>query len=241
MNEHLLVGFGLGPIQAGLFAAEAFKSGRFKRIVIAEIDQRLVNAIRANHGRYAVNVASDTGVTKQYIEGVDVYNPEVQADRQQLIEALSHATEIVTSLPSVNFYDSGADSVVSLIARGLSNSSRPAVLVYTAENNNHAAEILQQKLRPHLTVFGGQVQFLNTVIGKMSQVVTDEAAISEKALAPIAQGFPRAFLVEEFNRILVTQCVLSGFRPGIDVFIEKENLLPFEEAKLYRSEERRVG
>jgi mannitol-1-phosphate/altronate dehydrogenase len=52
-------------------------------------------------------------------------------------------------------------------------------------------------------------------------------------LTPIAPGFDRAFLVEEFNRILVTRATLPDFTPGIEVFIEKDNLLPFEEAKLY--------
>jgi hypothetical protein len=63
LNEHTFVGFGFGPIQSGLFVAEAFKSGNFKRIVIAEIDQKLVDAIRANKGSYAVNVASSSGIT----------------------------------------------------------------------------------------------------------------------------------------------------------------------------------
>ena len=79
----------------------------------------------------------------------------------------------------------------------------------------------------------GRVQFLNTVIGKMSQVVTNPDEIKKKNLKPIAPGIDRAFLVEEFNKILVTRCDLDNFSPGIKVFIEKTDLLPFEEAKLY--------
>ena len=41
------------------------------------------------------------------------------------------------------------------------------------------------------------------------------------------------FLVEAFNRILITKITLPAFKRGIDVFEEKEDLLPFEEAKLY--------
>ena len=67
----------------------------------------------------------------------------------------------------------------------------------------------------------------------MSQVVTDPREIAERDLAPIAPGFDRAFLVEEFNRILVSKTTIPGFAPGIEVFIEKDDLLPFEEAKLY--------
>ena len=40
-------------------------------------------------------------------------------------------------------------------------------------------------------------------------------------------------MVEEFNEILVSRCDISDFRPGIEIFIEKEDLLPFKEAKLY--------
>jgi mannitol-1-phosphate/altronate dehydrogenase len=67
----------------------------------------------------------------------------------------------------------------------------------------------------------------------MSQVVTDPREITTRGLAPIAPGLDRAFLVEEFNRILVSKATIPGFTPGIGVFIEKDDLLPFEEAKLY--------
>jgi len=46
-------------------------------------------------------------------------------------------------------------------------------------------------------------------------------------------AIPKAMLVESSNRILISQVTLPGFTRGIDVFIEKPDLLPFEEAKLY--------
>ncbi|MBN2514210.1 MAG: hypothetical protein JXB18_14825 [Sedimentisphaerales bacterium] len=230
MNDHIFAGFGFGPIQSGLFAAEAFKSNRFKRIVIAEIDPALVQALRANHGRYVVNVASFDGIRSEHIDGIECFNPAIEQDRQELVRALSQATEIITALPSVDFYDKGSPSVVSLIRQGLQHRTARATLVYAAENNNHAARILEDKVRFRPAQ---PIQYLNTVIGKMSQVVTDKNEIAEKGLIPIAPGIDRAFLVEEFNRIYVTQCTLSGFTPGISVFIEKSDVLPFEEAKLY--------
>ncbi|MBN2377645.1 MAG: hypothetical protein JXD22_14700 [Sedimentisphaerales bacterium] len=228
MNKHIFVGFGFGPIQSGLFVSEAFKGGNFSRIVISEIDQKLVDAVRANNGSYYVNVASSAGVESIKIDGVEIYNPSDTAERGKLLEAISRSTEICTSLPSVDFYDKGEYSVASLIARGLQNRIAKATIIYTAENNNHAAEILEEKVGSFKNV-----QFLNTVIGKMSQVVTDKAEIEQKGLRPIAPGIDRAFLVEEFNKILVSKCVIPEFTPGIEVFIEKEELLPFEEAKLY--------
>jgi mannitol-1-phosphate 5-dehydrogenase len=230
MKDHLFVGFGFGPIQSALFASEAFKSGQFKRIVIAEVDQKLVDAVRANKGGYVVNVATSYSVEVQRIESIEILNPTVEEDRNQLITELKQATEIVTSLPSVDYYDMGEHSVASLIGQALKGSEANGVLVYTAENNNHAAEILEEKVNTKPSI---PVQYLNTVIGKMSQVVIDSEAIKEKNLQPLVPGIDRAFLVEAFNKILVTQCHINGFRPGIEVFIEKEDLLPFEEAKLY--------
>jgi mannitol-1-phosphate 5-dehydrogenase len=228
MDKHIFVGFGFGPIQSGLFISEAFKSDNFKRIVVAEIDQKLVDSIRANNGSYYVNIAASDGISSERIDDIEIFNPMVDSDREGLLEALSQATEIVTSLPSVDFYDMGENSVASLIKNGLESSTAPATIIYTAENNNHAAEILEKKIGKF-----DNVQYLNTVIGKMSQVLNVREEIEDKNLKTIAPDLTRAFLVEEFNKILVTKCNLDCFRPGIEVLVEKEDLLPFEEAKLY--------
>jgi mannitol-1-phosphate 5-dehydrogenase len=71
------------------------------------------------------------------------------------------------------------------------------------------------------------------VIGKMSRTVTGTLEVAGSALAPIAPGLDRAFLVEKFNRIFVDRCIIDDFKPGIGLFVEKDDLLPYEEAKLY--------
>ena len=186
MAKHIFTGFGFGPIQSGLFASEAYAGGRFDRIVIAEVDQRLVSAVSANNGRYAVNIANNDGIEIRHIEGIEIYNPNVAADREKLLDALRQSTEICTSLPSVNYYAMGQYSVASLIAQGLQSNTAPATIVYTAENNNHAAEILEEKVTAESnSSFGRPVQFLNTVIGKMSQVITDPRVIAAKGIEPI--------------------------------------------------------
>ena len=233
--KHVFVGFGFGPIQSGLFAKEAADSGRFSEIAVVEIDPSLVAAVRGNGDRYALNVAHADGVETVTVEGVKLLNPNDALDLAQLRDALGRATEIVTSLPSVDFYSRGGPTAVSrLIAEGLLERGADQTVVYTAENNNHAAEILEKDVaaaaagRPQRPA-----QMLNTVIGKMSQVIADPAEIARRGLAPIAPGYPRAFLVEAFNRILVSGITLPGFAPGITPFEEKADLLPFEEAKLY--------
>ena len=76
-------------------------------------------------------------------------------------------------------------------------------------------------------------QCLNTVIGKMSQVIVDPQEIERRGLMPIAPGVSKAVLVETFNHILVSQIELPGFERGFTAFEEKKDLYPFEEAKLY--------
>ena len=234
--NHVFAGFGFGPIQAGLFAKEARGSGRFSEIVVAEVDPALVAAVRGNGNRYALNVASSDGVESVNVDGVTLLDLNDADDLQQLRRVLVQATEIVTSLPSVAFYArGGGSSVARLLADGLRAPGADQTVVYTAENNNHAAEMLDAALKVASTgdAFQRPVQVLNTVIGKMSQVISDPAEIAQRGLAPIVPGFPRAFLVESFNRILVSRIRLSGFTPGIAAFEEKADLLPFEEAKLY--------
>lgn len=235
--EHMMVGFGFGPIQSGLFAAEARRSGRFADIAIAEVDAALVEALRRNGKRYAVNVAREDGIDVEHVGQVLLLNPRDVRDRAELEARLKAATEIITSLPSVNIFTAGGtDSVAALIARGLQGGSAAGTVVYTAENNNHAAEILERDVKAASGAQAGAfrpVQFLNTVIGKMSQVISDPAEISRRGLMPIAPGFPRAFLVESFCHILTSRIQLPGFEPGIDVFEQKSDLLPFEEAKLF--------
>ncbi|MEI6971801.1 MAG: hypothetical protein WCL44_09825 [bacterium] len=239
-NGRVFVGFGFGAIQAGLCVYEAWRSGNFGRLVVAEVVPAMVDSLRRNSSRYSLNVAMPTGIESHDIGPVEIYNPLVDEDRRKLIEAVSAADEIATALPSVAFYGSGKHGdVLDILTSGLtmkqSNPALPAAVVYTAENHNHAAEVLAGGADKLLQ--GGlkscRTQILNTVIGKMSGVVGDEAQIREQGLVPVVPGMARAFLVEAFNRILITRIELPGFSRGIKVFEEKPDLLPFEEAKLY--------
>jgi mannitol-1-phosphate 5-dehydrogenase len=236
------VGFGFGAIQGGLFLYEAFRSGKFGRLVVAEVVPEVVAAMRRAQSRFRVNIATRTGIVVQEVTGVEILNPTVPADAQALANALAEASEIATALPSVDFYQRGEPSVAGLIASAiqtkLARKELPPAIIYTAENHNHAAEILQKLCDQRLddrarAAAPRSVQFLNTVIGKMSGVVTAPEQIKAEGLACLVEDAPRALLVEEFNRILITQIQLPAFKRGIEAFIEKPDLLPFEEAKLY--------
>ncbi len=242
MTKKVFVGFGFGAIQGGLFLYEAFRSGNFDRLVVAEVVPEVVESLRRAGGRYSLNVATLTGLEIHQIEGVEVFNPSVTADRVKLVAAVTEATELATALPSVDFFDKGDASVAAILAEGLAqklrNKNLPPCVLYAAENHNHAAEILEETVRKRLSVSDAAerhrvFQLLNTVIGKMRGVVTDPAEIVQEKLAAVTADSKRALLVEEFNRILITRITLPEFRRGIAVFEEKADLLPFEEAKLY--------
>ncbi len=247
------VGFGFGPIQAGLFLYEACRSGAFERLVIAEILPDVVSDIRNAAGYYHLNIAHADRVEHAELGPIAIENPTMPQDRERLIEAIAEAQEISTAIPSVNYYatdeDEDAASVTSgslhrVLAEGLRRKARrggPRAVVYTAENHNRAAEILTSKVMSQIPASEQEavqayVQFLNTVIGKMSGVITDTALIQARGLVPITPQAPRAFLVEAFNRILISKIRFPSpdFRRGAGAaFEEKEHLLPFEEAKLY--------
>lgn len=230
-------GVGFGPIQSALFLFEAYRSGNFSRFVAAEVDDAVVKAVRDAGGRYTVNIAHPTHIEQVTVSGVELYNPNHDGDREKLLEAIAEAEEGATALPAVRFFDmGGAGSVAALLAEGIARrSGARGLVVYAAENHNHAAEVLMEAVGRHLKSpeLPKGVEFVNTVVGKMSGVITEEDTITRMGLAPMVPGSDRAILVEEFNRILVSRIHLDGYTRGIEVFEEKDDLMPFEEAKLY--------
>ena len=242
-GRRTFVGFGFGAIQSGLFLYEAFHSGAFRRLVVAEVLPEVVEAVRREGGSFCVNIARPDRVESACIGPVEIYNPAVEADRAALLAAIAEAEEIATAVPSVAFYVSDKPgSIHRLLAEGLRQKVErggPRAVIYAAENHNHAAEILEAAVMglvpaEQQATVQARVRFLNTVIGKMSQVVGDPEDVRARHLAPITSGFPRAFLVEAFNHILISRVQFpEPFERGIRVLLEKDDLLPFEEAKLY--------
>ncbi|OIO97142.1 MAG: hypothetical protein AUK03_02930 [Anaerolineae bacterium CG2_30_64_16] len=242
------VGFGFGAIQAGLFLHEACLTGVFDRMVVAEVAPGVVTALRKAGGWLRVNIAHADQIEQAEIGPIEIEDPAQAPDRQRLIEAIAAAEEIGTAIPSVDYYvTAGPGSLHRVLTAGLRRKATrrgPRAVVYTAENHNHAAELLAAAVLDEIPAgerdaVRARVRFLNTVIGKMSGVVTDPAEVRARGLTPITPGGSRAFLVEAFNRILISQIRFEErgaeppFRRGLAVFEEKPDLLPFEEAKLY--------
>ncbi|MCP4165747.1 MAG: hypothetical protein GY759_07615 [Chloroflexi bacterium] len=244
-GDKIYVGFGFGAIQTGLFLYEALNSANFGRLVVAEILADVVDMVRTAGGHFTVNIAHADRIEGVDIGPVEIENPAIDTDRERLITAIAAAHEIGTAIPSVDYYESaGPGSLHAVLAEGLRQKMRldgPPAVVYAAENNNHAAEILEAKVFSAIPAdersqIKERVRFLNTVIGKMSGIVTDRAEIESQGLAATTPQADRAYLVEAFNRILISEIDFGdqrAFQRGIEVFAEKKNLLPFEEAKLY--------
>ncbi len=237
-KQRTMVGFGFGPIQSGLFLYEAHKTGLFRRLVVAEVVPDVVRKVRAAGG-YSVNIATPGGIRTEFIPQVELLDPANPEDRTALTLALAEATDIATALPSVEFFERGGPTApAGILAAGLlrkTQAGHPPSVIFTGENNIHAAELLEAAIRKQAgqPLAPNLFQCLNTVIGKMSQVVVDPAEITRRKLVPSTPDSGKAFLVEEFNRILMSRITLKAYNRVIPTFTEKDDLSLFEETKLY--------
>jgi mannitol-1-phosphate 5-dehydrogenase len=237
----IFTGFGFGAIQAGLFTLEALREKAFEEVVICEISAELVSRLRENKGYFTVNIARSEGVEAIEAGPIEILNPCAEADREILIDKLSRSREAATAVPSVEAYSSsGPSSIHRLLASASRGEKKDPLVVYTAENNNQAAEILRDAVRSESGLPGEDldrnISFVNTVIGKMSGIITDPGEIEARQLSRLVPGYETALLVEEFNRILVSAppgLAQRGWRPSFSTFETRDDLLPFEEAKLY--------
>jgi len=215
----VFLGIGLGPIQSGIFISGASKGG-FSRIVIADVDRNLVEHIRSS-GSIKINIAKIDDIIEEEFAGIEIYNPQDPDDLQKLVEAASVASEISTALPSVNHYQ----HIAPWLIKGFSLSPERRRFIYTAENNNRAAEILKDAIGcDYANTF-----FLNTVIGKMCKVFR---AVEHPELCAISENAENGHLVEEFSNIYISSPPGIEQRKCLGLF-PKNELLPFEEAKLY--------
>ncbi|OGV48385.1 MAG: hypothetical protein A2X49_13700 [Lentisphaerae bacterium GWF2_52_8] len=218
----VFLGIGLGPIQTGIFLSGACRGG-FKRIVVAEVDQKLGDAVNKSGGKISINIAGASKVYQEEISGIEVYSPITEDGRKALVAAAAEADELATALPSVKFFS----QVAPWLREGFLRDPKRQRLIYAAENHNHAAELLHEALGTGLD----SIHCLNTVVGKMSGVVPAADCASQK-LALLCPGADRGHLVEEFNRILISTAPGAEMRKTLGLHV-KPDLLPFEEAKLY--------
>jgi len=230
------VGFGFGAIQGGMFLPVAQKSGKFDRMVVAEIEPSIVDGVRKNKGSYNCNIAHSDRVEFITLDDIEVLNPTHTQDRETLIQAIAEAGEVGTALPSFHLYDKEPAPVAQLLAKGFTRKVKqpelPPAVVYAAENDSRAATRLEALCWDHApSGFGEKVVFSETVIPKMCTVVEDSSRIEREGLVTMFPGASRALLVEAYNKILVEEQVPAGFERGMSSFVAKRQLDPFAQTK----------
>ena len=207
-------------------------------MVVSEIDPEMVSLVRAGKGTYFCNVAHKNGLETREITDLEIYNPLVPEDRENLLLAIAEASELCTALPSYNLYDAEPASVAALLAEGLAqkvaDESLPSAVVYAAENDAHAAARLKGACQNHYpSGFGDRVFFSDTVIAKMCSVVSQKSRILTENLIPVVKSASKAFLVEAFDQILIDDGQPTDFVRGLKKFITKTDLSPFALTKFY--------
>ena len=232
------VGLGFGAIQSGLFAYEAARTGDYAPPLVIDVRADLVGALRADAGHFRVNIARADRVDVVEVGPTTVADSTVAAEAELIVEAIAGADEFASALPSVAFYQTdGPSSPHRLLAEGLRRRTRTQpLIVYCAENHRSAAELLEAAVLEAVPpgerdAIRGRARYVDTVIGKMSGVITDESELRQHDLATITSTLPAAFLVEEFDRILISR-VGADLHPGMPVLREVDDLAPFEDAKL---------
>ena len=237
-----------------LFGARAEQAGiplrtvKAKQEDVREVVSNLTDHRGADDVIVAVGSAGAIGAAMGYIgrgavlnlfgglqKGQEMAGPTDAADRARLVEAIALAEEIGTAVPGVGCYcGPGPASLCSIPAAGLRLKAAmggPRAVICAAENHNHAAEFLKAAVMEEIPgherfAIRARVRFLNTVIGKMSGVMADADVILDRQMAPMAPGYPRAFLVEAFNRILISQIrfgVASGEPPFQSTMLRPNN------------------
>jgi mannitol-1-phosphate 5-dehydrogenase len=236
-----LVVLGFGAIGAGLFLYEAQAAGRYARPLVVDVRRDLVAGVRAQGGRFRLNIARADRVDMVEVGPVEVADSTIPEDCAAVVAAMAAADELATALPSVALYQTVApNSTDRLLAEALRVRTRPEpVIVFCAENHRGASAILEAAVLDRAAgpaerdELRARARFVDTVIGKMSGVISEPAELRERDLATVAPGLPFAFLVEEFDRILVSRVDPDDrLHPGMPALREVPDLAPFEDAKL---------
>jgi len=168
----------------------------------------IVGAVRGVGGLFSVNIAHSDRIEIAEVGPLEIADPGSEPGQRRLVEAVSEAEEITTAVPSVQFYTSpGPGSIHRLLAQGLRRKAAtqgPQAIVYAAENHNHAAEILEASVLEEIpeeerTPVSTRVRFLNTVIGKMSGVVSDPDEIRIQGFGDHHSRRPSCFSCRSFQ------------------------------------------
>ena len=184
-GQRRLVVFGFGPIGAGLFGYEAFRTGDYAPPVVVDVQVPLVDALRRNGGHYGLNVAQAGGIDTHVIGPVAAANPLDAADRGRIVAASPGPTSPSPACPGRGSTTGAKRAPQRWSPRRWQHGPSPAPLVlYAAENAVHAAASLVEAVRAASSVDPRpRLDVRDTVIGKMSGLQADAEAIDQLGLA----------------------------------------------------------
>ncbi len=233
MNREQLqiyVGIGGGAIQLGLWAYYAKTAGM--RVILCDVDAERVNELRKNGNFYSINIAYFDRIIPVRVGPVEIYNLNILEERKVVLGFIARANDIVTAVPDVSVYRKG---VSGLLREGLAlrRKAKP-VAVYTSENQIKSARMLERLVYPKAAP--PFVQFCDTVIARMGGLHSDRRLIKRLGLAPVTAGSRDAFLVEDFDGIIVERERLSqrySFKTGFSKFCPTDDISLYEERKLF--------
>ena len=235
-----LVVLGFGPIGSGLFVYEAGQTGDYAPPLVVDVRADLIAGLRADGGHYRLNIARADRVDVAEVGPVDVADSSIDAERDRAVEAIAAADEFASALPSVAFYRSDApNSPHALLAEALLRRTLPdPLIVFCAENHRSAATLLEEAVLEAVPAgerdgVRGRARYVDTVIGKMSGLITDAAEIDGPPTRDdhgrTAHGLPGRGVRPHPRRAARSG---GALHPGMPVLREVDDLAPFEDAKL---------
>ncbi len=215
-----MIGFGFGPIQAGLFCQAFRRHHPDEPITLVDIQPELVQKV-AKEKVFFSNVADGTARQVVPCTNVNALNPNETADRQTLVEALTKARLICTALPNTLCYGGRDSSPAALTAQAVARRTEPLPVIL-GENHHDATGEFKAAFAAYCDTPDGII-CVDTVIGKMSGI-----RLAGGDLTPIVPGMDKAFLVEAGDH-----CFCQS---GTDFYPEwqiGDDLAPFNALKLY--------
>jgi len=206
-------------------------------IVLTETDPQRRELLR--NGRYHLNIATSTGRKVVEVDGIEVHDPEDPDERDDLLREINCADDLVTAVPNTGLYSH--PNVGGLIAEGLKKRYRAKGLItfYASENEIGAAKKLKEEISAKWENEGGLsiddcCVFVDTTIGRMGGPQDDPGLIEELGLKKLIYRAPEAFLIEEFDRIIIERIEFGErfYEQGFPTFEQVDDIGPYEDVKL---------
>ncbi len=215
------VQFGAGKIGRGFLGQLLFEGGY--RTTFVDAAAALVDALNAR-GEYPLCLVSDAETQNLQVANLRAFDARRDADAitQAVVEA-----DLVSVAVGANILPHVAPALAAgLNARAAANCGPLDILL--CENQWHAATLMRGLIAPHLApkarqYFETQVGLVETVIGRMVPMATDEQRTED----------PLLIIAEPYKELPIARAMLRGKPPSLPGLILADNFEAYEARKLY--------